>query len=119
MIQLQRADTTGLAWAQATVTEQHYLHAPVDARCAPLAYLLQHSQAARPIGCVIFGRPEATHCYNGVLTYGCQADVVSGCAHQLNLILVRQRATLYSGAYTPSLTSALFNLGPNIIQKTE
>jgi hypothetical protein len=75
---LQLADKAGLAWAQAAVTEQHYLHAPVDTRCAPLAYLLQRPQAAQPVGCLIFGRPEATRCYNGGLTYGSQADVASG-----------------------------------------
>lgn len=52
------ADAAGLRWAQQQVTEQHYLHHPVDVRCRPLAYLVQWSGQA--MGCLIFGRPEAT-----------------------------------------------------------
>jgi hypothetical protein len=78
LLPLQLADKAGLAWAQKTVAEQHYLHAPVDTRCTPLAYLLYHTASSLPVGCLIFGRPEATRCYNGSLTYGSQADVASG-----------------------------------------
>lgn len=38
MITLHLADERALARAQATVTQQHYLHQPVDNRCSPLAY---------------------------------------------------------------------------------
>ena len=30
-----------LAWAQATVTAAHYLHAPVDPRARPMAYIIR------------------------------------------------------------------------------
>ena len=57
MISLRTADDRGLAWAQALVTAQHYLHTPVDSRCSPFAYLVE--LASGPIvGCLIFGRPE-------------------------------------------------------------
>lgn len=47
-----------------------------------------------------------------------QDPTIQAAARLLNLSLVRQRATLYSGAHTPSLTSALFNLEPDLSQKT-
>jgi hypothetical protein len=80
------ADADGLAWAQEMVTKHHYLHAPVDVRSRPLAYLVQYhywwgagaAAGPRTIGILIFGRPEATRCYQGKLTYGSGADVASG-----------------------------------------
>ncbi len=76
MLTLELADKLGLAWAQTTVTAQHYLHRPVDSRCSVLAYLVM--RAGERVGCLIFGRPEATRCYAGGLTYGSQADVAAG-----------------------------------------
>lgn len=76
MIALQLADAAQLCWAQRTVATHHYLHTPVDVRCQPLAYVLALDYA--PLGCLIFGRPEATRCYAGGLTYGSQADVAAG-----------------------------------------
>ena len=35
------ADAADLAWAQATVTTSHYLHAPVDPRARPMAYVIR------------------------------------------------------------------------------
>lgn len=65
----------GLGWAQAIVTNHHYLHSPVDQRCRPLAYLVDlHGER---VGCLIFGRPQATRCYVGKLTYGSIEDVKS------------------------------------------
>ena len=78
MIVLRTADNRGLAWAQALVTSQHYLHTPVDSRCSPFAYLVELEHALGPVGCLIFGRPEATRCYDGKLTYGSLADVARG-----------------------------------------
>ena len=86
MITLTVADPAGLAFAQRLVTEHHYLRAPVDPRCSPLAYLVEyhysygaHAAAGpRTIGCLIFGRPEATRCYDGGLTYGSAGDVAAG-----------------------------------------
>ena len=71
-LSLVLADTTGLRWAQQQVTLHHYLHHPVDVRCRPLAYLVQwHDQ---PLGCLIFGRPEATRVTGW---YGSVEDVVA------------------------------------------
>ncbi len=58
MLSLTLADAAGLRWAQAQVARHHYLQAPVDVRCRPLAYLIRLFD--RPVGCLIFGRPEAT-----------------------------------------------------------
>ncbi len=83
MITLTTASAEGLAWAQRQVTAHHYLHAPVDPRCSPLAYLVQLEHPAmlpQRVGCLIFGRPEATRCYDGGLTYGSLADVQAGLA---------------------------------------
>lgn len=76
MITLQPADPADLRWAQRQVTAHHYLRAPVDVRSRPLAYLVHCGGAC--VGCLIFGRPEATRCYDGALTYGSQADVAAG-----------------------------------------
>lgn len=79
MIALRTADDRSLTWAQAQVSAHHYLHTPVDSRCAPFAYLveLEHGPTS-PVGCLIFGRPEATRCYDGGLTYGSLNDVQAG-----------------------------------------
>lgn len=85
-LSLDAQDAAGLAWCQRMVTEHHYLHAPVDPRCRPLAYIVHHQASwgaaaaagPRAIGILIFGRPEATRCYQGGLTYGSQADVAAG-----------------------------------------
>ncbi len=66
----------GLGWAQRIVTDHHYLHSPVDQRCRPLAYLVELN--GERVGCLIFGRPQATRCYVGKLTYGSFDDVKSG-----------------------------------------
>jgi hypothetical protein len=78
VIELTVADTRGLAWAQNAVTAYHYLHAPVDSRCSPLAYLIWARNVADPVGCLIVGRPESTRCYDGKLTYGSLKDVRAG-----------------------------------------
>lgn len=66
----------GLQWAQEMVEAGHYLHAKVDNRCRPFAYIVEVE--GEPMGCLIFGRPEATRCYSGKLTYGSFEDVVTG-----------------------------------------
>jgi hypothetical protein len=80
LITLHLATPTALARAQATVTQQHYLHTPVDSRCSPLAYevVLQAGHSDYRAGYLIFGRPEATRCYDGKLTYGSLKDVETG-----------------------------------------
>ena len=65
------ADATDLAWAQATVKRNHYLHAPVDPRARPMAYIihretttvrLELTQTIERIGLVMLGIPHATKC---------------------------------------------------------
>lgn len=75
-IDVRRAGRAGLIWAQAQVKEHHYLHAQVDPRCRPFAYLVEVNGVK--VGCLIFGRPEATRCYTGKLTYGSTQDVLNG-----------------------------------------
>jgi hypothetical protein len=75
---LEVADRQALRWAQARIAACHYLRAPVDPRCRPFAYLLRAEFCDDPIGCLIFGRPEATRCYDGALTYGSPKDVADG-----------------------------------------
>lgn len=70
---LTLADDKGLRWAQQQVALAHYLHAPVDVRCSPLAYLLHLGECR--VGCLIFGRPEATRVSGW---FGSVEDVASG-----------------------------------------
>lgn len=60
-LSLQLADDRGLMWAQRTVSQYHYLHTLVDVRCSPVAYLVLIDGIR--VGCLIFGRPEATRAY--------------------------------------------------------
>lgn len=76
VLMLELADQSGLRWTQQTVTAHHYLRRPVDTRCSVLAYLVMYGNER--VGCLLFGRPEATRCYAGGLTYGSQADVAAG-----------------------------------------
>lgn len=73
MLTIKLADKQGLAWCQDMVIAHHYLHKPVDVRCNPVAYLLRW--ATSQVGCLIFGRPEATR-VNG--WYGSVEDVRAG-----------------------------------------
>lgn len=57
---LALGDAADLAWAQATVTASHYLHAPVDPRARPMCYIIGHEGV--PVGLVILGIPHATRC---------------------------------------------------------
>ena len=63
------ADAADLAWAQATVTAAHYLHAPVDPRARPMAYIIRDAGQTAPaapqgvrVGLVMLGIPHATRC---------------------------------------------------------
>jgi hypothetical protein len=75
-IRLILADDSALTWAQSQVSAFHYLHAPVDSRCSVLGYIVMHH--GERAGCLLFGRPESTRCYQGDLTYGSQSDVAGG-----------------------------------------
>lgn len=72
-LSLVLADHDGLRWAQEQVTAHHYLHHSVDVRCRPLAYLVQWNE--QPLGCLIFGRPEATRVTGW---YGSVEEVTAG-----------------------------------------
>jgi hypothetical protein len=61
MISLEPLDREGIAWAQVAVTNNHYLHKPVDTRCSVEGYRIIHKQLGR-IGVLLFGRPQATRC---------------------------------------------------------
>lgn len=75
MIHLKSLDTAGKAWAQATVAQHHYLHAPVDSRCSVEGYAVHLPALPAPVGCLLFGRPQATRCYPW---YGSVEDVTTG-----------------------------------------
>src|SRR5581483_45760 len=73
MLQVTLAEKSGLRWAQEQVTLHHYLHTPVDERCSPVALLV--TLFGQRVGCVIFGRPEASR-VNG--WYGSVEDIRTG-----------------------------------------
>lgn len=76
MITLRSLDRAGLHWAQQVVTEQHYLHTPVDARCSVEGYAVDvDGLGLGRIGVLLFGRPEATRCGNW---YGGVEDARAG-----------------------------------------
>lgn len=111
-VTLWPAGPDDLARAQRTVTTHHYLHTPVDSRCSPFAYdiVLRLRDTHLRAGVLIFGRPEATRCYDGSLTYGSLADVQSGRARYdrwevLNLARVWLVPAVQAGGeyYTPKL----------------
>lgn len=74
---IRLADKSTLRWAQEQVIAHHYLHKPVDVRCSILAYIAMLD--GERVGCLMFGRPEATRCYPW---YGSVVDVASGRAHR-------------------------------------
>jgi hypothetical protein len=73
MVSLALANQKGLRWAQQQVATYHYLRRPVDPRCRPLAYLVLLD--GERVGCLIFGRPEATRVSGW---YGSVEDVAAG-----------------------------------------
>ena len=50
------ADAADLAWAQATVTTNHYLRSPVDPRARPMAYIIR--DASQPAPAAPSGLPD-------------------------------------------------------------
>jgi hypothetical protein len=62
--------------AQRIVEQHHYLHQKVDARCSVFTYVVQVGSQLG--GYLMFGRPEATRCYDGALTYGSVDDMTAG-----------------------------------------
>lgn len=76
MITLEPLFGDNITWAQNLVANRHYLRKSVDVRSRPFGYRVNVS--GYPAGCLIFGRPEASRCYDGNLTYGSQEDVQIG-----------------------------------------
>lgn len=77
-IELHPMDKFGIKWAQETVVLDHYLHAPVDARCSVegyAVYLNDDHVRVGPVGLFLLGRPEATR-VNG--WYGGVEDLAAG-----------------------------------------
>lgn len=81
MVELELATVAEIKQMQATVIESHYLHRPVDSRCSVEAYNVVLSVEMpsfiykKPIGMLMFGRPEATRCGSW---YGSVEDVQAG-----------------------------------------
>lgn len=69
---LRPLEWSGLQWAQMEVAQHHYLHRPVDSRCSVEGYAVHVAGIGR-IGCLLFGRPEATRCRDW---YGSVDDVL-------------------------------------------
>ena len=76
MISLSIANNSERRWANEQVCAHHYLHKPVDTRCSTLTYIVMLD--GDRVGCIIYGRPESTACYQGGLTYGNLNDVSVG-----------------------------------------
>lgn len=70
---LWRLDRADLAQAQRLVTERHYLHAPVDARCSVEGYAA--FMCNEPVAFLLLGRPQATRCFPW---YGSVEDLAIG-----------------------------------------
>lgn len=75
-LMLDVAKGARLDWARKMVAAKHYLRSAPDHRSRPLAYVVR--LGAEPIGCLWFGRTEATRCFQGGLTYGDLGDVQQG-----------------------------------------
>lgn len=73
-IHLKILDKPGIAWAQGIVAAHHYLYRPIDTRCSVEGYAvhLDTAPGLGPVGCLLFGRPQATRLYPW---YGSVKDV--------------------------------------------
>ena len=105
VVTLELANKAELGWAQRMVTAGHYLRTPVDTRCSVEVYLVLVEGMA--VGCLIFGRPEATRCYPW---YGSVEDVTTSRAEVtrwqvLNLARVWLSPAVQAGGawYEPDL----------------
>lgn len=69
-----------LSWCRERIEAGHYLHTWPDPRTRPLAYVVWRMtlHGNWRVGCLTFGRPEATRCYKGKLRYGSILDVSTG-----------------------------------------
>lgn len=74
-VDVRRLDPRGLAWAQRTVAEQHYLRSAVLGRACPEGWSVHLPGFDHPVGCLIVGRPQATKC---LPWYGSLDDLAAG-----------------------------------------
>lgn len=72
-VQLAIAQGDLRQWARASLVASHYLHTAPDPRTRSIYYAV--TIGPHIVGCMSFGRPESTRCYEGGLTYGSQEDV--------------------------------------------
>lgn len=84
-ITVERAESYHERWAKEMLKAGHYLHTVPDPRTRPLCLIVQATPvgklpilSGRCVGCLWFGRPEATKCFQGGLTYGSLDDVAGG-----------------------------------------
>lgn len=75
MIAVDRLGPGGLAWAQDTVAQHHYLRSAVLGRACPEGWGIHADGIRNRIGCLIVGRPQATRCRDW---YGSVEDVERG-----------------------------------------
>lgn len=76
MIAVAPASTDLARWAALQVAAHHYLRKAPDRRSRPFCHVV--TLDGEPVGCLFWGRPEATRCYAGRLTYGSAEDVREG-----------------------------------------
>lgn len=75
-IRLEVADGEALSWAVEAVRRGHYLHSEPDRRSRPLCLIVRLGDMR--VGCLWFGRTQATRCYDGEFTYGSLTDKEAG-----------------------------------------
>jgi hypothetical protein len=73
MLTLLPADPESRSWARKSLIAGHYLRTAPDPRTRPFCYVAIITGAR--VGCLWYGRPEATRCYVGGLTFGSLDDV--------------------------------------------
>ena len=107
---LQLTVAHGIEWGMCagTLAQFHYLHTFPDPRCMPMVYSVRLRKTW--VGALVFGRPEASRCFRGGITYGGRADLAAGrCRYDrwevLNLARVWLLPEIQSGgsAYSPEL----------------
>ncbi len=113
MIRVEPATAAETDWAARQVVARHYLHSAPDPRGRPFCYVVR--LGTELVGCLWFGRPESTRCYDGGLTYGGHEEVAGGRAAYdrweiLNLSRVwfspdvQPGGRLYSADHLPGFT---------------
>ena len=107
MLTIELGTDSDLRWAQSTVTEHHYLHAPVDPRARPMVYVLRwrypgdtDPRDTDRVGLVMLGIPHATRCggwwgYAGLPT---QWQVVDLCRIWLHPSVQRDGCLCHPGS---------------------